>query len=305
MIEPRKTRFRAYQLKQTGSLMSYATHENFTLIEARIGPLSRPGLEEELAIFDKDHIDTLHITSWDKDHCDRSNLEEILTDFKPSKIEYPGYEPHTDNGEECLDLIHSYNINVKRKIRVDPPYIKSLKNSKALGYENILYHPSWESPLANDNSTVKMFRMGSFNVLSLGDVEREDIASSLRRCKFICEEVDILILAHHGAECALNTRKFFTHVKPKITICTTDYCNRYDHPRDSVRKILHDLKIPIYTTKTGDIIIESINGHRADYKLTNYQTNGEDIRSISEYVSKKSHFVRQNLDARRNRYLVD
>ena len=101
----------------------------------------------------------------------------------------------------------------------------------------------------------------------------------------------------------LNTHKFFVFFQPKITICTTDYCNRYEHPRDSVRKILYDLKIPIYTTKTGDIIIESTNGHRADYKLTNYQTNGKDIRSISEYVSKKSHFLRQNLDARRNRYL--
>ena len=43
-MDPKRTRFRAYQLKQTGSLMSYATNENFTLIEARIGPWSRPGL---------------------------------------------------------------------------------------------------------------------------------------------------------------------------------------------------------------------------------------------------------------------
>ena len=52
-MDPKRTRFRAYQLKQTGSLMSYATNENFTLIEARIGPWSRPGLEEELNAFNK------------------------------------------------------------------------------------------------------------------------------------------------------------------------------------------------------------------------------------------------------------
>lgn len=302
-MDPKRTRFRAYQLKQTGSLMSYATNENFTLIEARIGPWSRPGLEEELHTFDKTRIDTLHITSWDRDHCKKSDLEEILSDFRPSRIEYPGYEPHSDNGQECLDLIMSYKTSQKRKIKVDPPYIKSLDHSEKLGYKNIFYHPTWLSESSNDNSTVKMFRTGSFNVLSLGDVEREDIASSLRRSKFICQEVDVLILAHHGSECALNTKKFFSHVKPKITICTSDYQNQYEHPRPSVKQTLYDLEIPVYTTKTGDIIIESIKGHREHYRLTNFITNGEKISSSRDFISKKSHFLKMNLDARRNRYL--
>lgn len=302
-MDSRRTRFRAYQLQQCGSLMSYATDEHFTLIEARIGPLSRPGIEAELAIFKKTRIDTLHITSWDNDHCKKSDLEEILKDFKPSKIEYPGYDPHCNHAEECLDLIMGYQASKQMKIKVDPPYIKSLDSSKELGYKNIFYHPTWLSDSSNDNSTVKMFRTGSFNVLSLGDVEKDDIASVLRRSKFICQEVDILILAHHGAECALNSKKFFSHVKPKIAICTSDYQNKYEHPRQSVRDILYELKIPVFTTKTGDIIIESIRGHREHYKLTNLISNSWKINSSYEFISKKSHYLKMNLDARRNRYL--
>lgn len=302
-MDPRRTRFRAYKLQQSGSLMSYATDENFTLIEARIGPLSRPGLEYELAAFNKTKIDTLHITSWDNDHCKKSDLEEILNDFRPSKIEYPGYDPHCDHAQDCLDLIMKYQLPKKKIVKVDPSYIKSLDKSKGFGYKNILYHPTWLSDSSNDNSTVKMFRTGSFNVLSLGDVEDEHIASALRRNKFLCQEVDVLILAHHGAECALNTKKFFSHVKPKITICTSNYQNMYEHPRESVRDTLYKLEIPVYTTKMGDIIIESIRGHRESYELTNFCANGDKISSSKVFTSKKSHFLKMNLDAKRNRYL--
>lgn len=301
-MDPRRTRFRAYKLQQSGSLMSYATDANFTLIEARIGPLSRPGLEQELDIFEKTRIDTLHITSWDNDHCKKSNLEEILLDFKPSKIEYPGYDPHCDHAQDCLDLIMKYKIPTRSRVKVDPPYIQSLDTSKELGYKDILYHPKWLSTSSNDNSTVKMFRTGSFNVLSLGDVEDENIAASLRRNRLLCQEVDVLVLAHHGAECALNTKKFFSHVKPKITICTSNYQNMYEHPRPSVRDTLHKLEIPVYTTKTGDIIIESIRGHREHYELTNFCANGNKISSSKILTSKKSHYLKMNLDARMNRY---
>ena len=49
--------------------------------------------------------------------------------------------------------------------------------------------------------------------------------------------------------------------------------------------------------------IESIKGHREHYKLTNLITNGDKISSSRDFISKKSHFLKMNLDARRNRYL--
>ena len=64
------TRFRAYQLASPGSLFSYYKKNHFTLIEARIPKGGIEVLAAELNQFGKSYIDTLHITSWDDDHCD-------------------------------------------------------------------------------------------------------------------------------------------------------------------------------------------------------------------------------------------
>jgi hypothetical protein len=44
----------------------------------------------------------------------------------------------------------------------------------------VVYHPRWIDPYCpNNNSTVKLFREGSFNLLSLGDVESHNISAQL------------------------------------------------------------------------------------------------------------------------------
>lgn len=305
-----KTRFRVYQLENAGSLMSYATPKNFTLIEARIGETSRKNLKEELEIFNKEYIDTLHITSWDRDHCNKSELDEILRDFKPSKIEYPGYEPHCQQAVDCLNLILAYQKSINfyniEVIEVTPEYIGSLDKTSELGYKNIFYHPKWISENnSNDNSTVKLFRTGSFNVLSLGDIEDSNIGSSLRNSDILSKEVDILVLAHHGANCDTNSKTFFKYIRPKLTICTSNFGNQYDHPHPDVRARLNYLDIPVHTSKNGDIIIESINNHKKKYLVTDYiggSCTDENIRAKNEYSSKKSIFLSYNLDTIRDQY---
>ena len=76
------TRFRAYQLGSAGSFFSYYAAGKFTLIEARVGDVSRPNLVAELEACGKETIDTLHITSWDQDHCAVGSLQEILDMYK-------------------------------------------------------------------------------------------------------------------------------------------------------------------------------------------------------------------------------
>lgn len=89
------TRFRGYQLGTAGSSFSYFADGSFTLIEARATDFSRPQLLEELKACGKTKINTLHITSWDQDHCSVPGLEWILKELVPSRIEVPGYVPHT------------------------------------------------------------------------------------------------------------------------------------------------------------------------------------------------------------------
>ena len=105
MVKKIYTRFRAYQLGNAGSSFSYYADGHFTLIEARLTEVNKKTLSDELKIVDKKTIDTLHITSWDQDHCSLTQLEEILEQYKPKKIEYPGYEPHTDSGKNSLKII--------------------------------------------------------------------------------------------------------------------------------------------------------------------------------------------------------
>ncbi|WP_250473081.1 hypothetical protein [Caballeronia sp. GAFFF1] len=306
-----KTRFRAYQLGEAGSSYSYFADGHFTLIEARrTEAYSHKTLTHELAICGKKTIDVLHITSWDIDHCNPGDLEWILQYLKPVKIEYPGYEPHTDSARKSLKLIRDYRRDASAVrqsvsvIKVDPGYIGSLGKSRNLGYQNILYHPKkiYENN-SNNNSTVKLFRAGSFNVASLGDIEDGAIGAYLRACRIFCREVDILVLPHHGAPSKITTQKFLEQVRPTVAICTSNYDNQYSHPCQEIRDILYELDIPIFTTKTGDVVIESRGKlHNTKYHLTNLNANSQAVSSEYDFSAKKAKLLSQNADTLRNIY---
>ena len=305
-VKPIRTRFRGYQLGEAGSSFSYFADRHFTLLEAMVTDLSLPQLHLELAACDKQAVDTLHITSWDVDHCKPSSLEWILAHLRPSKIEYPGYEPHTDSGRECLRMIKAYHRSRAARGEsivvqaIDPPYITGLETAQSLGYRDIFYHPRQLREDANDNSSIKFFRRGSFNVLSLGDVMAPEISAMLRRCKTLCREVDVMILAHHGADNGFTTNRLLDALKPRVAICSSDYDNRFEHPRQEVRDLLHEQNIRLFTTKTGDVIIESIGSHAADYQVTNLISDSTQVSSAVRYRARKFEHLSKNADAIRN-----
>ena len=300
------TRFRGYQLGIAGSSFSYCAGNKFTLIEAMATELSQPHLLAELDACGKDTIDTLHITSWDQDHCSATGLDWVLENLLPSRIETPGYSPHTDCSKKCAAMIAAYRAkwgkkNVSVSIRpIDPPYIRSLEVAAALGYREVFYHPRQLGEKSNDNSTVKFFRAGCFNVLSLGDVEDLAIAAHLRRCKTLCREVDIMILAHHGANNGFTTKKLLKALSPKVAVCSSNYDNNFDHPKQEIRDLLFEQGIDLYTTKTGDFIFESIGSHTMDYQVTNLIADSTKESSTKKFRSRKSKLLRANLDTVRN-----
>lgn len=296
------TRFRAYQLGSEGSSFSYFDGNYFTLIEARLTDVNRPSIENELEACRVRKPNCLHITSWDVDHCGKNDLEEILEDFSPSKVEYPGYEPHTDTAKECLKIIKGYkrkNSSVKVQ-PVDPPYIKSLDPSKSWGYKSVIYHPKHISEESNNNSTVKVFRTGCFNVASLGDVESPWISAYLKNCPVFSNEIDILILAHHGADNGFTTKAFLRKVRPTIAVCSSNYDNQHEHPKQNIRDMLYDFGIPLYTTKTGDIIVVSLQDHTKKCRIYNLKSNSEKISSTRDFISKKSKKLGNNRDTVRD-----
>jgi competence protein ComEC len=186
------TRFRAYQLGTHGSSFSYFANGHFTLLEGRLTDKNRPTLLTEMEKCSVSSIDTLHITSWDTDHCASAELEELLSLTKPTRIECPGYTPYLPNAKECQKIIDAYkrpkqNQNREVKIQsITPIFVQSLKNAQDLAYNNIFYNPRViDENCPNNNSTVALFRGGSFNVLSLGDVEDANIAVRLRRSRLL------------------------------------------------------------------------------------------------------------------------
>lgn len=306
-LKPINTRFRAYQLGEPGSSFSYFADGHFTLIEAKLTDRSSPSLAAELKACGRTTIDTLHITSWDQDHCDFKELQEILSALKPKKIEYPGYDHDSENAKNCLQEIMRYQA-ARRKAalsmlarRIDPPYVKGLDEAEGLGYTDIIFHPKELFSGSNDNSTVKLYRGGMFNVASLGDVEHANIGSMLRRSRVFKTEVDVLILAHHGSDNDVNSKKFFQTIKPTIAVCSSDYDNQYGHPCDEVREALHEVGVRVVTTKTGDVLVESVPNHRKEFQVTNYKSNSTDVSSTKRYVSKKFHLLSANADTIRNR----
>jgi competence protein ComEC len=297
------SRFRAYQIGTAGSSFSYYCGKFFTLVEGRITDHSRESVSEELALIGKDQIDTLHITSWDQDHCSLSQLEEICENYSPRKIEYPGYPPKTDSGKSCLKFIRTRQMkNTKTKaIRVDPKYIDSLNATKSLVYRDVFYHPTVLVDNPNDNSTVKLFRQGSFSVLSLGDVESSQISARIRRQSIVQRETDVLILPHHGANDDFLTKKFLKTVKPRLAVCCVDFDNQYEHPKTEVRELLKLCGVELFTTKTGDVIIESSGNMSKEFVVRNLTQSGNKVSTEKTYTTKRGPLFSMNHDSIRNR----
>ncbi|MEM5445224.1 hypothetical protein [Serratia marcescens] len=285
-----ETRFRAYTLKSSGSCFSYATRNEFILIEARAPEEVRERLLGEMSMLGHASISVLHITSWDLDHCSPSELEWILSNLSPKKIEYPGYEPEGDRGQNALRLIKDYEKKMAREnvriTAVTPEFVKSLKPGTTYSYKNIIFHPREYSKKANDNSIIKFFRSGMFNVLSLGDVEAIEIGAMLKNSSLI-KEVDVLILPHHGGSSEVLTKDLLEKIEPEVAVCSSNHGNQYEHPRQNVRDLLSGLKIELYTTKSQDVIIESKNSHIGNYDVYDLKVGTNEVKSKMENLKPK------------------
>jgi competence protein ComEC len=306
MMKAVATRFRAYQLGCPGSSFSYCAGGEFRMNEARLTDLSKASVRAEMKSCGIAQAASLDITSWDNDHCAASELGELLELIRPGRIETPGYPPPTDNAKEALALIREYKARQNQAVVIQditPAYINGLKAASEMAFQSIIYHPLVVDPdHSNNNSTVKFYRSGSFNVLSLGDVQDSMISARLRGQKILKDETDLVILAHHGADNGFTNKSFIERVRPRLAICASNYDNQYDHPADAVRELLNDFDIPIFTTKTGDIIVESVGNHTGQYLATNWISDTEKVSSQLQLMSKKSEFLSQNEDTIRQRY---
>jgi competence protein ComEC len=280
-----ETKFRAFQLDTAGSLFSFYKSGQYTLIEAKIPKSGIDSIIGDLNYHRKTRIDTLHITSWDTDHCSYGDLIQILNKLRPSLIEIPSYEPDSDTGKLCKKTIEGYDDIIQKykpNVRImSKDYISNLANATPLHTNNVVYHSHYNSDKKNDMSLIKLFRSNGFNVLSLGDCESQEIANYLLNTGFIQTEVDLLILPHHGADNGFLTGEFLDKVKPKLAVCSSNNGNQYDHPKTNIRALFSTRNIPLMTTKRGDIIVihEKDNTHsRAINLISNNEDKEPEVR---------------------------
>lgn len=296
-ILAKHTRFRAYQLKSKGSSFSYWDGTRFVLGEARYNDDNKNSIWHELKRCGKGAIDVLHITSWDADHCASSELENILKDLKPKTIECPGHSINKEiqNQVDSLKLISAYlsaGKNTPKIVKVnklDTTYISSLNSAKPWTYNNIIYDNKKDYKEENNNSNIKLFKAGNFSVLSLGDLEKEEISKWLASFDIIKNEVDVMLLAHHGSDNGFTSSDFLGAVKPKVAISLSNWNNQHNHPSAAILSRLRDKKIDYYSTKQGDLIIESIGDHTRQYSVWNFIADGEKLKEEpKKYKTKRA-----------------
>lgn len=279
------TRFRAYQLGEKGASFSLSVDNDFTLIEARFNSVNCMNVIDEMRKVGAQRISLLHITSWDEDHCKPDELRLILARLKPQRIQYPGYMPDTDCGKASLILILNYlKQNRLDGTYVTPRYVNSLEPGESAKFSTIIYNPTKVYAKHNDMSTAALFRKGRFTILSLGDCESPEIARSIMECEMASKETDVMLMAHHGADNGFTTEEFIKAISPTIAICASDFDNQYDHPRQEIRELLHNNKVNLYTTKTGDVLIEC--GSDNNVHVTNFKGNSTEVSSRIEFRPK-------------------
>ena len=280
------TRFRAYQLGEKGASYSYFDGITFTLVEARLTSASVDSLINELTVCGKSTIDILHITSWDTDHCMFDELDIILSKLKPSIIETPGYIPTSNAGFKSWARILIYEKDGSGAVFSATPENKSdLVPANRNEHQNVLFNPNTLSDSNNnDNSTVMLFRTGLFNVASMGDVESDIIGVSLKHDPIFRNEVDIMILPHHGSGSGFIDSDFLTAVSPRLAIACSEYDNPYEHPSQSIRSLLQRLHIPLFTTKAGDVL--AIAESEFQYIVSNFVGDNEKLDSRQIILTK-------------------
>lgn len=274
------TRFRAYQLTTPGSSYSYAVDDFFILIEARYNNSNKASIREEMNICGCKYITKLHITSWDEDHCNPDELRDLLSTLLPTEIEMPGYPANTEPARRSKALIEQYvrGRSYASSTEFTPITIHGLTYAEARKYSDIIYNPKMISSNANDNSTVKLFRRGRFTVLSLGDCEASRIGDYIMNDSIAQSETDVMIVAHHGADNSIMSTDFVNRINPKISVCTSNYDNQFNHPSPRVRAMFGQRKL--YTTKRGDVII--VCGE--DNIVTAYNLTGNNTTIEEKYT---------------------
>jgi len=110
----------------------------------------------------------------------------------------------------------------------------------------------------NDLSICTLIRCGGFGVITCGDITYEVEEELIAEGHDL--DADIYIANHHGSALS-SSEEFISAVTPDYTVFSCGENNSYEHPHNSVLKLLKNLCIPYYRTDlNGTVVIYYLDG---------------------------------------------
>jgi len=202
----------------------------------------------------------------------------LLDNLGIDKIDY-GFISHLDLDHYGGFISLIYNDKIKEIYRPLPDSsTKSLRLEKFLKQKNVethIYNKSilnignakvyilnkpydtfYSSLSSNDKSGVLKIVYGKNSFLFVGDCEHPSeyfLASNFGRML----DSDVLKVGHHGSETG-SSKGFLNLVSPDISLVSAGIKNKFNHPAESVIKLLNNINSKIYRTdQLGAVLLQS------------------------------------------------
>ncbi len=170
-------------------------------------------------------IDTLIITHGDKDHAGEASY--LLDNIKVKRVIF-------NTGK--------YNYLEKKIIKkLEKHNIKYYKDIDELKVDNniIYFLNTKDYHNENDNSIVLYLELNNYKFLFMGDASKEREKDIIEN--YDLGNIDFLKVGHHGSDTS-SSKEFIENIKPKYCLISVGKNNRFNHPKESVLKILEDCK---------------------------------------------------------------
>lgn len=194
-----------------------------------------PDLAQQcLRAADITHIDVLVITHLHTDHV--GGLQGVLETIEPEHIVYatgtdPTYQPEATGLPATAQQLTGPQVSIIDHAQHDHEHPVQLRWT--------VLSANHESPNENNASAVllvEIYRHGGVaTALFTGDLE-DDEAAKLLAADRIPREIDILKLAHHGAQ--NGGTDLIDHTSPSVALIGVGVDNSYGHPHDDIVQAL-------------------------------------------------------------------
>ena len=187
-------------------------------------------------------LDIVVLTHPHEDHIGGFNA--LARAFRVGKVWDSGYEQGSRLQQSVMRMI------LKEGIRFGTPKAGFKETIGQAEIEILAPDRRWRGVGANNNSIILRVTYGRVSFLMMADAEKAE------RENHALPKSDILKLAHHGSRTGTDAAHLAA-IAPKLAMATFGNGNRYKHPHREVLDALRASMTVLYSTVSGDIVIDT------------------------------------------------